>query len=242
MRFSIRQFSEMTGKSRDEVRSSLKKLRHENGPRGAKLYESIPAFQAIFSASADALEEARIREANSRADLNEISLKQKTNQTMPVELATELFFHCRSHMRAKLEAFVRSGQLPREAYNEIGMIWRGAAEEWLLKKGFNLSEIEKRALGERFNEMPDPAAMQRQEEEEKWTCKHWCMVKTNRKAYRQAHGIKGPIVIVDLNEPGFVRELEGESEDAKLKRQNVEEEKFFARCRQLGVSCESAAA
>jgi hypothetical protein len=93
MKLSISQLSELTGKDRRTVTAKIEGLPHEEGAKGAMLYDSVAAFDRIYSIEPRniSLDEARTRHAFSQEELNNTRNEELRKKRIAIDLVASVF-------------------------------------------------------------------------------------------------------------------------------------------------------
>jgi hypothetical protein len=101
---SLNQLSELTGFDRRTIKKQLANLPFAAGKRGAKLYESVTALEAIYTPSG--LEAARAKMALSQASLNREREMKLRRERIPIPIVLDTMNQFFGAMRAILKKAV----------------------------------------------------------------------------------------------------------------------------------------
>ena len=102
-KLTLRELEMLTGKHHKFLRELLQHVAFVRGPNRSHLYESTQALPAIY-AGARSLEEARIKQAEAAARLNEIRAEELAKKRIPIELVTSPLDQTLQAMAATLKA------------------------------------------------------------------------------------------------------------------------------------------
>jgi hypothetical protein len=88
MQLSINELSQLTGRDRRTITTKLEDLPYEDGPKGAKLYDSALALEKLYTADSrrGSLDEARISQALSQAQLNTTKDEELRRIRIPIHI------------------------------------------------------------------------------------------------------------------------------------------------------------
>jgi hypothetical protein len=120
MLVSIAKLASITGKDRKTIIPRIAHLPSKAGEKGAKLYESPAALAAIYtrdSASGN-LDEARRRQADSAAHLNELRGEEISKTRIPIDIPIRENDQITQSIAATLKA-ARGKTLSLELINEL---------------------------------------------------------------------------------------------------------------------------
>lgn len=87
---SISELADLTGRDRKDVSRKLEPLSHQAGPKNAKLYDSVEAFELLFEARSSnelqrQIDEAHLEVARRRAQKLALENKVKEGQLVHIE-------------------------------------------------------------------------------------------------------------------------------------------------------------
>jgi hypothetical protein len=102
-KLTLRELEMLTGKHHKFLRELLQHIPFTRGPNRSHLYESTQALPAIY-AGARSLEEARIKQAEAAARLNEIRAEELAKKRIPIEIVIETLDQTMQAMSATLKA------------------------------------------------------------------------------------------------------------------------------------------
>ena len=102
-KLTLRELEMLTGKHHKFLRELLQHVPFVRGPNRSHLYESTQALPAIY-AGARSLEEARIKQAEAAARLNEIRAEELAKKRIPIELVRDTLDQTLQAMSATLKA------------------------------------------------------------------------------------------------------------------------------------------
>lgn len=113
MQVSINQLAELTGQDRRTITKRLERLNFSEGSKGAHLYDSHDALDAIYLSESprDALDQKRCAEI----DLN-IEIRRK--QRIPLKVVTAVWDACLQSFTATLKA-AKGKKLDTKKINEL---------------------------------------------------------------------------------------------------------------------------
>jgi hypothetical protein len=114
---TLRQLEELTGKHRKFLNGLLEAIPFVPGANRADLYESTKALAAIYG-GAKSVEDARIRQAESAADLNRIRAETLSKTRIPIDLVLSITDQVLQSMCATLKA-AKGETLTLEKINDI---------------------------------------------------------------------------------------------------------------------------
>jgi hypothetical protein len=102
-KLTLRELEMLTGKHHKFLRELLQHVPFVRGPNRSHLYESTQALPAIY-AGARSLEEARIKQAEAAARLNEIRAEELAKKRIPIEIVRDTLDQTLQAMSATLKA------------------------------------------------------------------------------------------------------------------------------------------
>jgi hypothetical protein len=114
---TLRQLEELTRKHRKFISQLLEGIPFTPGANRAHLYENTRALPAIY-AGAKSLEEARIKQAESAARLNEIRAEELRKVRIPLATVTSTLDQSLQAMVSHLKA-AQGKQLTTQVINEL---------------------------------------------------------------------------------------------------------------------------
>jgi hypothetical protein len=100
---TLRDLEALTGKHHKLLKQVLDRVSFERGPKGAHLYDSTVALPVIYN-RVSSLEEARTRQAESAAKLNQIRAEALSKTRIPIDLVTSILDQTLQAMAATLKA------------------------------------------------------------------------------------------------------------------------------------------
>ena len=112
-----RELEELTGKHRKALRELLQGVPFKPGPNRAHLYESTVALSVIYAASRS-LEEARIKQAETAAHLNQIRAEILSKTRIPIQIVLDEIDEVFQAMGATLKA-AKGKMLTIELINDL---------------------------------------------------------------------------------------------------------------------------
>jgi hypothetical protein len=124
---TLRQLEELTGKHRKSLNELLEGIPFVPGANRAHLYESTKALAAIYG-GAKSLEDARIRQAETAAHLNQIRAETLSKTRIPLDLITSTLDQIFQAMCVTLKA-AKGETLTLEKINEILADFRSIPEK-----------------------------------------------------------------------------------------------------------------
>ena len=119
-RYSISEYSQMTGKDRRAITIKLEGIPFEQGPKGAMLYDSVIALDRIYAIDARkvSLDEARTRHALSQEALNQVREEELRKRRIPMGLVTSILDQTVQALVAILKAR-KNEPLTNDLINEL---------------------------------------------------------------------------------------------------------------------------
>jgi hypothetical protein len=124
MHLSITQLSELTGKDRRTIKRLLEDLPRNDGERGAFLYESRQALEAIYLNEGQSLDEAKKEQALSAAALNRARKEDIDRKRIPIEIPLLANDQALQSLTAELKA-AKGKNLTEELINALLDKFRG---------------------------------------------------------------------------------------------------------------------
>jgi hypothetical protein len=100
---TLRDLEALTGKHHKLIKQLLDRVPFERGPKGAHLYESTVALPIIYN-RVSSLEEARTRQAETAAKLNQIRAEALSKTRIPIDLVLSIHDQTLQAMAATLKA------------------------------------------------------------------------------------------------------------------------------------------
>jgi hypothetical protein len=100
---TLRDLEAITGKHHKILKQVLDRVPFEHGPKGAHLYESTVALPVIYE-RVSSLEQARIRQAETAAELNQLRAELIAKTRIPIDLVTSTLDQTLQAMAAILKA------------------------------------------------------------------------------------------------------------------------------------------
>jgi hypothetical protein len=116
-KLTLRELEMLTGKHHKFLRELLQHVPFIRGPNRSHLYESTRALPAIY-AGARSLEEARIKQAEAAARLNEIRAEELAKKRIPIDIVIDTLDETMQAMSAALKNF-KGKVLTIEMINDI---------------------------------------------------------------------------------------------------------------------------
>jgi hypothetical protein len=114
---TLRDLEALTGKHHKLIKEVLDRVPFQRGPKGAHFYESTVALPIIYD-RVSSLEEARTRQAESAAKLNQIRAETLSKTRIPIDLVTSILDQTLQAMAATLKA-AKDKVLTVELINQI---------------------------------------------------------------------------------------------------------------------------
>ena len=115
---SISQLAQLTGKDRRTIASRVSDLKYVGGDKGAYLYESSEALEAIYLCAGKSLDEAKKEQALSSAALNRTRDEVERRRRIPIDVPLRANDQAIQSLTALLKA--AKGQILTEAkINEL---------------------------------------------------------------------------------------------------------------------------
>ena len=100
---TLRDLEALTGKHHKLLKQVLDRVPFERGPKGAHLYDSAVVLPIIYD-RVSSLEEARIRQADTAAKLNQIRAEVLSKTRIPIDLVLSIHDQALQAMAATLKA------------------------------------------------------------------------------------------------------------------------------------------
>lgn len=129
MKVSENELHKLTGKARQTVARACTDLPHEDGPRGARLYDSAKALAVLYAGELAVVQDekvslsaARTRESTAKALKTEIEIESLQRKRIPLEV----FQHVTDALFGSIANIVKLSPLPEAAKEEIRALLRDA--------------------------------------------------------------------------------------------------------------------
>ena len=118
MHLSINQLSEITGKDRRTIKRLVEDLPKIDGDKGAHLYDSAEALEAIYLCAGKSLDEAKKEQALSAAALNRTRDEVERRRRIPIDVPLRANDQAIQSLTALLKA-AKGQPLTEDKINEL---------------------------------------------------------------------------------------------------------------------------